>query len=90
LQPQISLGSLKGLQDAKNTVRVSQGLSPLPEDTYEVCKNMRASSPPASAVDLIEQQLPRRAFRGGKRVWIFYLIRNVIIVSLIMYKVIKF
>jgi hypothetical protein len=51
---------------------------------------MRASSPPASAVDLIEQQLPRRAFRGGKRVWIFYFIRNVIIVSLIMYKVIKF
>lgn len=64
----ISLGGLKDLQDKKNEVRLSHGLSPLPEDTYEVCKNMRASSPPASAVDLIEQQLPRRAFRGGKRI----------------------
>ncbi|CAC5386384.1 Striatin-interacting protein 2,Striatin-interacting protein 1,Striatin-interacting protein 1 homolog,Striatin-interacting proteins 2 [Mytilus coruscus] len=63
----ICLGGLKDLQDTKNKVRESHGLSPLPEDTYEVCKNMRASSPPASAVDLIEQQLPRRAFRGGKR-----------------------
>ena len=68
---QLSLGGLKDLQDTKNTVRVAHGLTPLPEDTYEVCKNMRASSPPASAVDLIEQQIPRRGFRGGKRVGIF-------------------
>lgn len=44
---------------------MENGLPVLPEDTYEVCKNMRASSPPASATDLIEQQMPRRY--GGAR-----------------------
>ncbi|XP_046580531.1 striatin-interacting protein 1 homolog isoform X1 [Haliotis rubra] len=63
----VSLGGLKELQDIKNQVRQENGLPPLPEDTYEVCKNMRASSPPASAADLIEQQVPRRGPRGGKR-----------------------
>ncbi|KAL5008868.1 hypothetical protein ScPMuIL_014449 [Solemya velum] len=63
----VSLGGLKDLQTTKNSVREEQGLSPLPEDTYEVYKNMRASSPPASASDLIEQQIPRRGFRQGKR-----------------------
>ncbi|KAJ8301772.1 hypothetical protein KUTeg_020759 [Tegillarca granosa] len=63
----VSLGGLRELQDRKNKVREENGLPPLPEDTYEVFKTMRASSPPASAADLIEQQIPRRSFRGGKR-----------------------
>lgn len=68
----VSLGGLRELQDRKNKVREENGLPPLPEDTYEVFKTMRASSPPASAADLIEQQIPRRSFRGGKRVLNFY------------------
>lgn len=69
----VSLGGLRELQDRKNKVREENDLPPLPEDTYEVFKTMRASSPPASAADLIEQQIPRRSFRGGKRVHIFYI-----------------
>ncbi|XP_041350194.1 striatin-interacting protein 1 homolog isoform X2 [Gigantopelta aegis] len=63
----VSLGGLRNLQGIKNKVREKHSLPPLPEDTYEVCRNMRASSPPASATDLIEQQVPRRGARGGKR-----------------------
>ncbi|ESO85181.1 hypothetical protein LOTGIDRAFT_221410 [Lottia gigantea] len=63
----LSLGGLRNLQDEKNRVRGEHDLPPLPEDMYEVCKNMRASSPPASAADLIEQQAPRRGTRAGKR-----------------------
>ncbi|XP_033744924.1 LOW QUALITY PROTEIN: striatin-interacting protein 1-like [Pecten maximus] len=63
----VSLGGLRALQDKKNIVRVENGLPELPEDTYEVCKNMRASSPPASATDLIEQQMPRKYGVRGKR-----------------------
>ncbi|KAL3853320.1 hypothetical protein ACJMK2_016869 [Sinanodonta woodiana] len=61
----VSLGGLHEQQDKKNKVRQESNLPPLLEDTYEVCRHMRASSPPASAADLIEQQIPRRAFRGG-------------------------
>ncbi|XP_064605544.1 striatin-interacting protein 1 homolog isoform X2 [Liolophura sinensis] len=63
----VSLGGLRRLQETKNEVRERNGLPPLPEDTYEVCKNMRASSPPANAADLIEQQIPKTHWRGGKR-----------------------
>ena len=53
----------------KNEHRRAMDLPPLTEDTHEVCKHMRASSPPASAADLIEaQQLPRRNVRGIKKV----------------------
>ena len=64
---QVSLGGLKELQDSKNKVREDHGLPPLPEDPGEVCRQMRASSPPASAADLIEQQIPRRGFRQGPK-----------------------
>ena len=64
---QVSLGGLKDLQENKNRVREANGLPPLPEDPNEVCRQMRASSPPASAADLIEQQIPRRGFRPGPK-----------------------
>ena len=48
-------------------MRDDNGLPPLPEDPGEVCRQMRASSPPASAADLIEQQIPRRGFRPGPK-----------------------
>lgn len=65
---QSSLGGLQELQERKNQVRAQYSLPPLPEDTYEVCRSMRPASPPASAADLIEQQVPRRGPRAGKRV----------------------
>ena len=70
----VSLKGLRQLQDTKNEVRKENNLPPLPEDTHEVCRHMRASSPPASAADLIDQQMPRRGLRSGaKRVGIEYL-----------------
>ncbi|XP_014777551.1 striatin-interacting protein 1 homolog isoform X2 [Octopus bimaculoides] len=62
----LSLGGLRELQDNKNMIRNQHGLPGLPEDPYEVCKNMRASSPPASTADLIEQQMPKRGVRGKR------------------------
>ena len=53
----------------KNEKRGAMSLPPLTENTHEVCRHMRASSPPASAADLIEaQQQPRRNGRGIKKV----------------------
>ncbi|XP_074644294.1 striatin-interacting protein 1 homolog isoform X2 [Tubulanus polymorphus] len=57
----LSLGDLRTFYHKKNEVRSTYDLRPIPEDTHEVCKAMRAASPPASAADLIEQQqMPRR------------------------------
>ncbi|XP_045164509.1 striatin-interacting protein 1-like isoform X1 [Mercenaria mercenaria] len=61
----VSMGGLDKLQEMKNQYREQAGLPPLPEDPGEVCRNMRASSPPASAADLIEQQIPHRGLRAG-------------------------
>lgn len=64
----VILGGLESVFDLKNHCRVKAGLPPITEDTHEVCKQMRASSPPASAADLIEQhQQGRRKARGGAR-----------------------
>lgn len=64
------MGGLDKLQTLKNKYREQNGLPPLPEDPGEVCRNMRASSPPASAADLIDQQIPHRGLRlgAGRRV----------------------
>jgi hypothetical protein len=59
------MGGLDKLQEMKNQYRDQAGLPPLPEDPGEVCRLMRASSPPASAADLIEQQIPHRGLRAG-------------------------
>ena len=65
---QVSLGGLSTFHDLKNACRAAGDLSALTEDTHAVCREMRASSPPASAQDLIEQQQqqPRRGnMRAG-------------------------
>ena len=62
------LGGLKDYHGLKNEARVAAGLAPLAEDTHEVCKHMRAASPPASAADLIEQQMPNRRNTRARRV----------------------
>ncbi|GAB1601835.1 striatin-interacting protein 1 homolog isoform X1 [Argonauta hians] len=62
----LSLGGLRDLQNQKNVIRAQHGLPGLPEDPYEVWMNMRASSPPPSTTDLIEQQMPKRGVRGKR------------------------
>ena len=69
---QLTLGGLKGLEVKKNSVRRSHGLPCLSEDVYAVCETMRPASPPASAADLIEHQVPRRGARAGKRVSLLF------------------
>lgn len=52
----VSLGGMEDLKNMKMEKRMKAGLTPLDEDTLEITKNMRASSPPASASDLLETQ----------------------------------
>lgn len=54
--------------------RHEAGLPILEEDTIEVARAMRASSPPASAVDLLEAHNPKRNNRPLRRVKHFKLI----------------
>ncbi|CAH1783106.1 unnamed protein product [Owenia fusiformis] len=64
----VSLGTLQDCYERKNNAREAAGLPRYPENTLEVCKSMRAASPPASAADLIEQQqLPRARTRSYAR-----------------------
>ena len=61
----LTLGGLNKLHAMKNKLRVENNLPLLTEDTHEVCRQMRASSPPISAVDLIEAQ--SAASKRGKQ-----------------------
>jgi len=66
---QVSVGGLDDIHSLKNARRLDRGLPPLSEDTHDVCRHMRASSPPASAADLIDQQQQiRRSLRTAKKV----------------------
>ncbi|XP_022915364.2 striatin-interacting protein 1 [Onthophagus taurus] len=59
----VSLGGMEELRLMKAVKREKIGLPPLDEDTMEIAKNMRASSPPASATDLLEMQNQKRNVR---------------------------
>nr|XP_014094336.1 striatin-interacting protein 1 homolog [Bactrocera oleae] len=60
----LGLGGIEKLKNLKNEYRVKADLEPVTEDTLEVTKNMRASSPPATATDILDNQNPKRnAFR---------------------------
>ena len=65
----LTLGGLSQFHALKNEQRRASGLPPLTEDTHEVCRNMRASSPPIAAVDLIEAQsaAAKRSKQNGKK-----------------------
>lgn len=52
----VYLGGSKELKERKSKLRESHGLPPLTEDTLEITKGMRASSPPPSAADMLENQ----------------------------------
>ncbi|KAI8117740.1 Striatin-interacting protein 1 [Lucilia cuprina] len=60
----MGLGGMEVLKNLKNEYRIKAGLEPITEDTLEVTKCMRASSPPATAADYLDNQnLKRNAFR---------------------------
>ncbi|CAG2067794.1 unnamed protein product [Timema podura] len=61
-----SLGGMDGLRDLKQTYREEAGLGAT-QDTMEVARTMRASSPPASAADLLEAQNQKRNNRPFRR-----------------------
>lgn len=50
-----TLGGLTNFHELKNAARRKADLPEWNEDSQEVCKKMRASSPPTSAADIIEQ-----------------------------------
>ncbi|XP_076620088.1 striatin interacting protein isoform X2 [Colletes latitarsis] len=52
----LSLGGIDTLRQLKKQYREEAGLDTLQEDTIEVAKTMRASSPPIHAADLLENQ----------------------------------
>ncbi|XP_037582180.1 striatin-interacting protein 1 homolog isoform X2 [Dermacentor silvarum] len=63
----VSLGGTPQLRALKAQYRAANQLPPAPEDTVEVARTMRASSPPTSAADLIEAQQQRKTSRPFKR-----------------------
>ncbi|XP_054722125.1 striatin-interacting protein 1 homolog [Uloborus diversus] len=63
----VSLGGTEKLRNLKSSYRAEAGLPPVPDDTIEVTRTMRAASPPASAADLIEAQQQRKNNRPFKR-----------------------
>ncbi|XP_064486606.1 striatin-interacting protein 1 homolog [Ornithodoros turicata] len=63
----VSLGGTPELRRLKAKYREARNLPPVPDDTIEVARTMRAASPPASAADLIEAQQQRKTNRPFKR-----------------------
>lgn len=75
----VSLGGMETLKKTKEEKRKKAGLPPQDEDTLDIAKTMRASSPPASASDLLETQNQKRSTRPFRRVsisqkiiWLIY------------------
>ncbi|CAG9135816.1 unnamed protein product [Plutella xylostella] len=64
----VFLGGSKELKARKADLREKAGLPPLSEDTLEIIKGMRASSPPPSAADMLENQNPaQRKMKESER-----------------------
>ncbi|XP_050664312.1 striatin-interacting protein 1 [Leptidea sinapis] len=64
----VYLGGSKELKEKKAVLREKFGLPPVTEDTLEIIKGMRASSPPPSAVDMLENQNPgQRKLKENER-----------------------
>uniref|UniRef100_A0A4W4DSY1 Striatin interacting protein 2 n=1 Tax=Electrophorus electricus TaxID=8005 RepID=A0A4W4DSY1_ELEEL len=62
-----TLGGFEDVQEMKVGVRARLSLPPLPEDSIKVVRSMRAASPPASAMELIEQQQQQKRGRRSRR-----------------------
>lgn len=56
----VSLGGMDTLKELKDKYRLDAGLPETTEDTLQVARIMRASSPPATANDLLDNQNPKR------------------------------
>ncbi|XP_072939385.1 striatin-interacting protein 1 [Epargyreus clarus] len=64
----VYLGGSKELKERKSKLREKYGLPPITEDTLEIIKGMRASSPPPSAADMLENQNPgQRKMKENER-----------------------
>lgn len=63
----VYLGGSATLKELKEKYRHRQNLTPVVEDTVEITRNMRASSPPPSAADLLEAQNLKRNDRPFRR-----------------------
>uniref|UniRef100_A0AAZ3QCQ0 Striatin interacting protein 2 n=1 Tax=Oncorhynchus tshawytscha TaxID=74940 RepID=A0AAZ3QCQ0_ONCTS len=62
-----TMGGFEELQEMKVRGRERLSLPPLPEDSIKVVRSMRAASPPASAMELIEQQQQAKRGRRSRR-----------------------
>uniref|UniRef100_A0A8C7ZW29 Striatin interacting protein 2 n=1 Tax=Oryzias sinensis TaxID=183150 RepID=A0A8C7ZW29_9TELE len=62
-----TMGGFQELQEMKVRSRERLNLPPLPEDSIKVVQAMRAASPPASAMELIEQQQQQKRGRRSRR-----------------------
>ncbi|XP_044285253.1 striatin-interacting protein 2 isoform X2 [Varanus komodoensis] len=69
-----TLGGFAALQAMKVKRRLELGLPPLPEDSIQVMRSMRAASPPAYTIELVEppplqppQQLPPKRGHRSRR-----------------------
>ncbi|OAD53293.1 Protein FAM40A [Eufriesea mexicana] len=63
----VSLGGINTLRELKKQYREEAGLDTQQEDTLEVAKTMRASTPPATATDLIETQNQKKNHKSYRR-----------------------
>lgn len=63
-----SLGGMEALRELKKQYREEAGLDNIQEDTIEVAKAMRPSSPPSSATDLLDTQNLKKTNRPFRRV----------------------
>ncbi|KFV67177.1 Striatin-interacting protein 2, partial [Dryobates pubescens] len=64
--PQFTLGGFEALQAMKVRKREELGLPPLPEDSIQVMRSMRAASPPTYSIELMEQQQQKRGHRSRR------------------------
>ncbi|XP_074831974.1 striatin-interacting protein 2 isoform X4 [Carettochelys insculpta] len=61
-----TLGGFEALQAMKVKKREELGLPPLPEDSIQVMRRMRAASPPTYSIELLEQQSSKRGHRSRR------------------------
>uniref|UniRef100_A0A452IMA9 Uncharacterized protein n=1 Tax=Gopherus agassizii TaxID=38772 RepID=A0A452IMA9_9SAUR len=61
-----TLGGFEALQAMKTKKREELGLPPLPEDSIQVVRRMRAASPPTYTIELLDQQSSKRGHRSRR------------------------
>lgn len=63
----LTLGGMETLRLLRKEYRKQAGLEDTDEDTIEITRNMRSSSPPTSGTDVLETQHQKRAARVIRR-----------------------